>query len=155
MNILWRNDCIFSRLDSFPFLSNMCLSTFVYISFLSDPSLIKLNYCKVSLPYVHAHLCMLCMHAYYNHHKICILMCHKVILITMPILIKILDAFKIEFELYYNPILLSPSWVEIGVELWFRSWSGVQNDLELKVDLNRSWSPDGSRNWSRNWGQFE
>ena len=92
---LWRNENFvtkwlhFSCLYSFPFLSNPCLSTFIYISCLSDPSLIKLNYYKVSLPYVHAHLCMLCTHAYSNNQKFRILMCHKVILITMPFLITI------------------------------------------------------------------
>ena len=46
-----------------PFLINPCLSTFVYISCLSDPSLIKLNYYKVSLPYVHKlYACYAYMH---------------------------------------------------------------------------------------------
>ena len=41
------NYCIFTCLDSFPFLSNPCLSSFVYISCLSDPALNKLNNHKV------------------------------------------------------------------------------------------------------------
>ena len=43
MSILWPNDCIFSHLDSFPCLSNPCLSTFVSISCLSDPSCLSLS----------------------------------------------------------------------------------------------------------------
>ena len=78
MNIFLRpNDYIFRHIDNF--LCNPCFPTFVYINNLSDPSLIKLNYFKFSLSYVHACLCMLCTHAYTKHRRFGILMWHRII----------------------------------------------------------------------------
>ena len=76
-------------LIAFPFLVILADQLLFTEVVFSDPSIIKLNYYSVSLLYVHARLCMLCTHAYSDQQSFCILMCHKVIQITMPSLLEI------------------------------------------------------------------
>ena len=137
MNILWPNDCIFSHLDSFPFLSNPCWSTFVYISCLSDPSLIKLNYYEVSLLCVHSRLCMLCTHAYSDHQSFCISMCHDVIQITMPTLKKI--GLEMAENLAFKVKLVWFDFLRFFSLLEYIRRSSVHNLAAIGWEMNDIW----------------
>ena len=57
--ILWPNDWISGSLNNIPILSTASLTSFVYISSLSDKSFIDFNCYK--------HICSICMHIYACH----------------------------------------------------------------------------------------
>jgi len=86
---------------------------------------------------VHTRLCMLCTHAYSNNPLFCILMCHQVMLITMPRLMKIRNEIAENLVFNWKLVWFGFHWFGLVWFLMLQFIREVLVSMHTKFELSR------------------